>query len=581
VLTSPISQAQATERLAIIRPLLDYTAGCSIDGVAITSREMLVRFLMEKHNVSRRTLHLWLQRFKEGGFAALADKRPDRTARRWAAQSERHTELADLAAYAFLHEHLSKRLAWEIVSKRAENLGIEPPSYETIRTMLEGLPAAVTTLALKGREKYDVIFAPYVSRGYEDMEAGEWLVTDHADLDELCRNDVFGKKDQHHMRLRFTGLEDMRSRRITACAFSEEGSSRSINSCLNQHISKHGIPRGIYADRGNDMILVGKGAVGSIWKVKDMPPEALGVLARLGVEIKHCLPYHGQSKIIERFNNILHQRFDRRWLTYCGPTPDERPERCEAALERHQKLLTAGRVDESPLPLASEVIRACALWIESEYNCMEKLGAKGMKGMTPNQAWDEFRWQKQPPPPEPQVLACLLAERETRTVHDNGIKLADRRYIGADEYSRKAMHDLTGEQVMIAFDPCNLDAIAVIDQDGTVIAQLEPENLLRHDDSPETRAAIAESMAERQHRYHETREQLDALSRRVRSTGYIPQNDAMLALGRLPLDIAGMVVHRPQLGKPSITLDAPSRPTTPAEAARIALQSLSERARQA
>ena len=577
VLTDPERQRQATERLAVIRPLLDYAAGCSgqiVDGVAIASQEMLVHLLTGKHNISRGTLYLWVRRFRQGGFAALADKRPDRTLCRWAAQSAKHAELADLAKYAYLHEHLSKKMCWEILCSCAANLGIDAPSYETIRAMLEALPPAVTTLALKGREKYDVVFAPYISRGYEDMEAGEWSVTDHADLDVLAANDVFGAKDRRHMRLRFTGLEDMRSRKITAYAFSEEGSSRSIGTCLRQHVQRYGPMLSLYADRGQDMIKVGKGTGGSLWKVKDLPPEALGVLARLGVGIQHCLPYHGQSKIIERFNNILHQRFDRRWLTYCGPTPEQRPDRCIAALERHQKLLTAGRAEESPLPLASEVIRACALWIEEEYNTTTKTGAKGMKGMTPNQAWEQFRWQKQPPPPEPQVLACLLAEREMRKVHDCGVRLNDRRYIGADDYSRKAMHDLTGEQIMIAYDPGDLDSIAVIDENGAAIARLEPENLLRHDSSPETQAAIADSMRERQARYHETREQLDALSRRVRSTGYIPQNDAMLALGRLPIDITSMVVHRPQLGKASIALDAPSRPTTPAEAARIALQSL-------
>jgi hypothetical protein len=469
-----------------------------------------------------------------------------------------------LAAYAYLNEQLNKRTAWEIVDCRAKQLQIEPPSYESLRTYLEKLPPAVKTLALKGRDKYDDLFAPYVRRGYTDFEAGEILVSDHAWHDVLVQNDLFDAKDRQHLRLRFTGLQDMRSRKFVAYAWSQDGSSRSINTCLRHMLETYGTFREFYCDNGKDYLKVGKGARGP--EVEYLPPEAQGVLARLGCRVTFCQPYHGQSKLIESANHIIHQSFDRRWATYCGPTFEQRPDRCSAALERHKKLLAQGRADESELPLASEFIRAAILWIEQEYNLRPK-NVPGMEGLSPNEAFEKFRWHGSKPAPEPHILAALLAERALRIVHECAVKMDNRRFVGVDEPSQRALHDRTGQQIIVAYDPLDLNALAAIDEDGCVFAYLEPETFLRQSRDNETQEAIAASMRERQHRYHETRDQLNDLGRRVLGTGYMPQHNQMLQLGRLPIDIEQLVVHRPQPTKlQPTTITAPA---TPAEAARL------------
>jgi hypothetical protein len=360
-------------------------------------------------------------------------------------------------------------------------------------------------------------------------------------------NDLYDAKDRQHMRLRFTGLMDMRSRKFLAYAWSQEGSSRSIVTCLRYLIQRYGVFRVLYCDNGVDYQKVGKGARTSACDVQDLPPEALGVIARLGATIKYCQPFHPQAKSIERANNTLHQRFDRRFLTYTGPTPEQRPDRCIAALERHKKLLTQGRADESNLPLASEFIRAAMVWIEEEYNNTPK-NVPGMEGLTPNQAFEQFRWSKQPPAPAPHVLAGLLAERTSRVIHECAIEMAGKRYIGVDEWSQRGLHDHEepGKRVTLAFDPLDPNYVAALDGDGKIFAYLQPERFLRQADDEETRAAIGASMRERGRRYKETRSQLDALSRRVRSTGYLPQHDQMLQIGRLPIPIDQLIVHRPQ-----------------------------------
>jgi hypothetical protein len=248
----------------------------------------------------------------------------------------------------------------------------------------------------------------------------------------------------------------------------------------------------------------------------------------------------------------MHQRFDRRFATYCGPSPDKRPDPCIAALERHQKLLAEGRADESDLPLASEFIRAAVQWINEEYNIRTK-DVEGMEDPTPDEAFEKYRWSEQQPPPAPHILAALLAEREQRSIREGSIEILSRRYVGVDDASRKALHDHSGtkKKYTVAFDYPDADCLAVMDDDGYIFAFAEPETLLKLSKDAATQNAIGASMRERKHRYHETRSQLNELSKREFSTGYVRQNDQMLQIGRLPIDISQVTVHRPRLAPPT------------------------------
>jgi hypothetical protein len=386
------------------------------------------------------------------------------------------------------------------------------------------------------------------------------------------QNNLFDAKDRLPMRLSFTGIEDMRSRKFIGYAWSQAGSSRSIATCTRRALSHAGPGREFYCDNGLDFQKTARGAEGRPWCFDDIPLELKGIFARVGMSVRFCIKFHPQSKLIESANRTIKERFDRRFATYTGAL-GEHPERCVAALDRHKKLLAQGRADESDLPLASEFIRAAVAWIEAEYHETPK-NVPGMDGLTPNQAFEQFRWKDQPPPPAPRVLAVLLTERTTRIVRNDAIEMNNRRYVGADSDSQRALHDRCrpsddrgNRDIIIAFDPLDLDSLAAIDEDGHVFALLEPETFLRQAKDEETHAAIGASMRERQHRYHETRDQLNALSRRVRATGYIPQHEQMLRIGRLPIDIDALVVHRPQPRLAPSESSGPQNDTIPGQGA--------------
>jgi hypothetical protein len=575
-LPDPEDQTVAQMRYDAILPILEYARDPERfrhlrlkDGLPITSKTRLILFVGETCGTTDRTIKSWIKRYREGGFAALADKpRADKGQSRWALQNEGTRELANIAAFACVNEDLSIQMAWEIIERRAQMFELPVPSYQTVRRIIARLNPAAVTLSKQGRRSYDEIFAPYIERGYTDMAAGEILVSDHAIHDVFVQDNLY-KKDRQPIRLRFTGLLDMRSRRFTAYAWCEEGSSRSITTVLYHHCILFGVPRVFYCDNGVDYQKVGKGAIGSPWSIDDIPAEAIGVLARIGAEVKYCIPFHPQSKLIERANNTIHQRFDRSFVSYCGPDPMHRPDRCDAAVIRHKKLLAEGRADESELPLASEFIKACIVWLETDYHQKTK-DVKGMEGLSPLESWDKYRWTEQTAAPEPAALVPLLADRTTRKIHECAIELAGRRYVAVDPASGIQLHDRTGQTVLVAYDRLAMDHIAAMDEDGYVFAQLEPETLLRQADDAETRDAIAASMQERGRHYKRTREQLNELARRVKAAGYVPRNDQMLQIGQLPITIDDVVVHRPQ--PPAPQDDTPAAPMTPAQVARMILE---------
>jgi hypothetical protein len=110
--------------------------------------------------------------------------------------------------------------------------------------------------------------------------------------DVLVQNDIFDGKTREHMRLRFTGPLDMRSRKVVGYAWSQEGSSRSIIVCLRHAVTTYGACRLFYCDNGVDYQKVGKGARSSAWALEEIPPEVMGVLARLNIEVGYYLKYH-------------------------------------------------------------------------------------------------------------------------------------------------------------------------------------------------------------------------------------------------------------------------------------------------
>jgi len=198
-----------------------------------------------------------------------------------------------------------------------------------------------------------------------------------------------------------------------------------------------------------------------------------------------------------------------------------------------------------------------------------------MDGGTPRQVFEANLNPRQRPTPDTATLALLMADHQRRLVHECAVRLNNHRYIPADSDAAAVMHSLNDTEILIAYDPSAPESASALDLNGHFICALEAENLVRFAPAdPEVKTIVQASMAQRRHLEKNVRETVQNIAAVARRNGVLSPLEVMANRLRLPscTDIADVITQRDARLTPKH--DSPSRPTTPAEAARIALQSL-------
>jgi putative transposase len=556
-------QEQAEERLAIIQPLLDFDAD---PHRFAKSKSQLVRSICAERGIGRATLFRWQEAYREGGLPALADRqRSDKGRSRY---FEANPRAAWVAAYLHLECRQSYRAVFEELSRRAGELELaELPHYDTVRSWLASVPPSLRAYALKGRREYTERCAPYLSRGYTDVEPNRIWVSDHAIHDVEVMNDCFPEAEWGMpIRLRFTCLLDFRARYVTGASWCWEGSSRSIATAMRRALLRYEPCEGFYCDNGKDYLKVAKGAVPAYlvdpsaiagWHQRELVHiERTGILARLGIRVTHCIVHHPQSKHVERFFRTMHEQFDRRWHHhYTAGAPHLRPDATTAAMMLHRKLMKRGKAANSTHPPASVFIALATEWIEEYHN--RPHSGRGMDGATPAEI---FAMRPEGiVRADSDALALLLEEHDRRKVRECSVEIGRRRYIGFDQESLHTLHQLNDTSVVVAYDANDPDAVAILDDAGHLLTWAKAESYLRMDPAdPETQAAIAQSMADRRHLEKETRNTLAVISRTARSLGAKTPVESMAERAAIIPAVESLLTHRTPKPKPSADAQAPA-----------------------
>jgi hypothetical protein len=606
LLTSPEAEAQASQRLAVIEMIQNYQREPErfgrltlLDGSPVSSFSRMVEFAAESNHVSRCTVFNWLRKNKAGGKAALADKqRKDRGTSRW---FEAYPQAKNFAAYLSLGESglsgldpyqnfVAQSVSYihsELI-RQSKALGIpqdDLPSYGTVRRFLDQIPASMRIYAQKGKRAYRDLVSPHLTRAVTDVYANQILVGDHAYHDVMLRNDCFSNVEWGtKIRIRITGFDDYRSRKMIGMSWCWEGSNRSLCAAMILPFRTYGPPESVLLDNGKDMQKFAKGAAHYMgestvapehWRQAEIETlEATGFLARTGTAVQFCQPYHGQAKNIERFWGTLHSNWDKLWPTYTSGSPFTRPQITTEAMERHDKLMKRGRADESDLPTASAFIQATRAWIE-EYNETPHMGL-GNDGGTPNEVFKSCFNPKQKPPIDAATLTLLMGERTVRTVRKCVVHLDKKRYEPVNREGWQALHDLDGSEILLAYEPAAPDVATALTLDGNFLCALQTEELALYAPSdPHTKELISNSMATRRGLEKHTRENLRAISITARAQGALSPLESIATRLQLPANtgLADLITQRTPRPSPN-TDDTPSRPATPAEAARQGLKLL-------
>lgn len=578
---------QIEVRTAAINPLVEYLklAGGAEkkqwlrnSSFAASNADELAQEIGRAHG-GRATIWRWYKVYKERGAQALFDgPRKDKGESRW---FSRYPEAAVFAAYVYLEQRQSVTCAWEAIKRDAPSLGVpvaDLPSYETVRVALQSIPPTLRILAREGAAKYREMCAPYVSRSYTEHANLIW-VSDHALFDVEVFNDCFPEQPYGApIRLRLTAILDFKSRFVVGHSFAWEGSSRSIGTALRNAILRHGPCENFYCDNGRDYLKVAKGAIPGYLRESDLAPtgwaaremvkiEEMGILARCGISVTHCIVRHPQSKHVERFFRTMHERFDRKWPTYTAGRSDLRPDLTEMAMAAHRKLLRHGEVNQSQHPRASLFIGAFQTWLDEYHSAVHR--GRGMDGRTPAQVFVDERNPQQRPAPEPDLLAMMLLERETRLVQEGSVRIAKRRYVGYDGHSYDQMHRLNRTNVIVAFDLNDVESVAILDEDGEFLTWAKAEQFVEQ--SATAAPVIAASMQVRRHLEKKDRATLRGITLVARANGAKSEVEHLAETVWLTPAVGDNITHSTPRTRPDVNAAASM---TPAEAARMFLGSL-------
>lgn len=568
IVLSEKAETEAARRYTIIQPLLEYSASPEVrdrfrqlrlaDGRPVTNASLLGIYIAETHNVEDRTLRRWKKAYCEHGLAGLARGiRSDKGQSRFFA---RYPEAAQLVSSIYLRPYQSVATAYNSLLRDHHLLGIaqhELPSYETVRSFLESIPRPISVLAREGERAHSERMDLYLQRSYEDIAANQIWVSDHMIHDVEVRNDCFyGIDPNAPMRLRFTCLMDMRSRKIVGYSWTPEGSSRSITSALRFAVRMYGPAEVFYCDNGRDYQKTATGArvrATETWYREELATvEKEGIIARLGMSVQFCMKYHPQSKPIERFFRTMHTQFDALFPHYTTGNAYLKPDQTVVAMAVHRKLLKHGRGHESPLVPASHFIRMAIQWVE-QFNATHRHTGKGMKGKTPNEVFEAGYPKRRKA--DLAILDQLFYERERRRVRECSVTLSGRRYMASDEQGSAALYLANEQDVLICFDPHDLDRAIVTDLDGRKLADVQAETLAPN--SAEAQPMIAASMQERRRLRNATAATIRKIHSDVAMSGHKGDLERFHEAALLPMAVGDNITHR-----------APQRPAqTPSAAA--------------
>jgi len=172
-----------------------------------------------------------------------------------------------------------------------------------------------------------------------------------------------------------------------------------------------------------------------------------GIYAMLGIGVSFAIPYHPQSKPIERWFDTFDRQFVKQIATYCGKDSGRKPEYIAALLQSDKAIAAAYDLD-GLATLAAEYIEA--------YNRRPHTG-RGMEGRTPA---DVLAGRQSRRIIAEGVLDLLLRVWSGELkVGKNGVKFKGLWFGQYD--AALLMHQ--GRKVRVAYDPDDLEKVYVYD----------------------------------------------------------------------------------------------------------------------
>ncbi|HOT73755.1 MAG TPA: DNA-binding domain-containing protein [Anaerohalosphaeraceae bacterium] len=434
-----VQRQTVLRRIAILREMDLFVAHA--ESLRI-SRTAAVEQFAAKMQIPLRTLYRWKRQLRMLGPAGLADGRSRR-----AAEAEISPEAWEEFCRMYLVEQKpSAAMCWRNLCyiNQSQQRGWRIPSLRRMQQLVEErIPLPVQVLHREGRAAYEAKFAPYLKTDPESIAPGAVWVGDH----HQC--DVWVRSNGRWVRPWITAWQDMRSRTIVGWVISEQPNSTTILQAFRAGCRQWGLPESVKIDNGKDYDCeMFTGVTKQRRRLQGLRLDeevTAGLYALLGVGVSFAIPYHPQSKCIERWFDTLEQQFCRTFATWCGRTTQTRPE------ELFQKMKS--ETFAAAAPTLEDFCSQAETYIQI-YNRTAHQG-RGMDGKSPLEVMQQRSVRR--------VTAEGVLDLMCRcwsgllTVGKNGIRIRGLDY-GAAEPALLAWQ---GKKVRAAWDPEDLSKVWV------------------------------------------------------------------------------------------------------------------------
>lgn len=392
-------------------------------------------------HVSWKTIERWkVQLRRSGTVTQLVDRRGGAKGASLA-MTERH---ADYLLRAALHPNnptIASCIRHSIPAMRAA--GLDVPSEATMRRFLmrwQETNFGTWIYTREGKKAWNDKAAFFIERDYSRISVGDIMVADGHVLNFETINPWTGKAQ----RMELVMWYDMASSCPLGWEIMPTESTQAIASAFRRACMTLGkFPRIAYLDNG-------RAFRSRYFNGVDFRQTGIGGLFQeLGIHTIFAWPYHGQSKVIERFFGTLHDL--EQWVpSYVGRSIDSKPPRLNRGEVMHRKAYAAsgGR----PLTLEESHV-AVARWIDDYINRPQPKGH--LAGRCPAEVFLAGRG----PGVDERRLRHLMQAKAVRKISREGIRLFGHRYYAPELYSRT-------HAVQVRYDLADLGSILVYDEDG-------------------------------------------------------------------------------------------------------------------
>jgi len=441
-----LKREAALKKLGIINACEDYAAGFVRHG---GNRTDAIKMFASQQGVKWRTLYRWLEAYRKYGLMGLVDSRGSSGSSEAIFSPEASNAL--LTQYLTLRKESLKQCYRNILYRnKSESKGWQIPALRTVHKWVEdNVPLPVIILHREGKKAYEALCAPYVQTDLSDVPPGSYWIGDHHQFDFWVRH------RNTWVRPWVTMWMDMRSRSMVGWYISPSPNQTTVLIAMRSGIEKYGPPDSVKIDNGKDYDSeMWTGTTKEKRRVlsKGYIDEnlATGIYAMMNISASFAIPYHPQSKAVERLFGTIESQFGKTVETYCGNSTENRPEDLKDKLQQ-QSIIDRGLTFDS---LAEKF----TCYVDA-YNNQAHTGHE-MDGRSPQQVMNMRLSKRVISADILDMLMCVWSG--SLKVGKNGIRFKGLLY---GQYEPRVLQHF-GKAVRVAYNPNDLRTITVYEAES-------------------------------------------------------------------------------------------------------------------